>query len=518
MPQLGANRRMASWLPPMLAGPALLLLATGFDAPLVLIAALTTLALIGMLARPELATMAVVFLLYTNAPAIAVVHGTPKPVAGALILLLGIPLLDRLIIRRERARSDFVFALMLAFLCVMLLTSLWARDASVAMERVFTFATEGLLLYWLFINTVTTRTGLRRVIWALLGAGVFLGSLSAYQSATRSYENDFGGFAVRNLEWEHKREQAIATGAVETRMYRSDRADGPQIGGNRYAQILLVLLPLAIAFARIGRRLRIPALTAAGVILVAIALTYSRGALLALGVLACASLWVAWLRPRHLVVGTMATLLLVPVVAPSVVQRITSLGQVTALEDPTADASLRGRATEMLAALHVFADHPVRGVGPGQYAPFYSLEYHQIPGIKFREIQTTRRAHSLYLEMAAELGVVGLAIFLVIPLLLLRALWRIRVRCVETDPELAETAAALWLSLIAFLFTAMFLSHAFERYYWLLIGLAGAALHISRTADVMADPWSTPTRRSQEDHWRQEPIGNRRPGRLEAAR
>jgi O-antigen ligase len=86
----------------------------------------------------------------------------------------------------------------------------------------------------------------------------------------------------------------------------------------------------------------------------------------------------------------------------------------------------------------------------------------------------------MYLEMTADTGVIGIAVFLAIPVLLLRALWAARRRCLASDPELADTAAALFLSITGFLVAALFLSFAYQRYYWLLLALAGAALQIMR--------------------------------------
>ena len=44
-------------------------------------------------------------------------------------------------------------------------------------------------------------------------------------------------------------------------------------------------------------------------------------------------------------------------------------------------------------------------------------------------------------------------------------------------------ATALLLALSAYLLTGMFLSLAYERYFWLLLGLAGAASFVLRPAD-----------------------------------
>jgi putative inorganic carbon (hco3(-)) transporter len=475
-----ASPLLAAGLIGLLATVAIAVLVSGHDAPVVLAGIIAAAGLAALLVHPPLATVAVVFLIYINAPAVAVLHGIPKAVAGAVVVLLCVPLLDRLLIGRERARWDRTLWLMFAFLCVMLLASLGAPDKAIAADRLLTYATEGVLLYWLIINVVTTRQALRHATWALLAAGVFLASLSIYQAATRSYDQQFAGFAERKLQFEYKREADLAAGADDG-LYRADRAEGPQIGNNRYAQIMLVLIPLAALHMRRSRqpRVRVYALVAGVIILVGgVALTYSRGGLLALAVLGPAALMVGWLRPRQLIVAGAAGLLLLPVLAPNLLDRVASLSQVTNLSDQTTDGALRGRATEMLAGLHAFADHPLLGVGPGQYEPYYSETYQQTPGIKFRDIQKGRRAHSLYIEMAAETGIIGLLVFLAIPFVVMRLLWRGHRRLRETDAELADTAAALWLGLIAFLLSALFLSHAFERYYWLIIALAGATLHL----------------------------------------
>jgi putative inorganic carbon (hco3(-)) transporter len=451
------------------AGPAPVVLALGAAA-----------CVWAMLLWPDVATATALFLLYANAPAVATIHGVPKVIAGSVVLLLFVPLIHRLIVGRGRAVLDTTFALMVAFLCVMLLASLAAPDKRLAVDRLVTYLTEGLVLYWLIVNVLRTKVQLRRAIAAVLAAGVLLGTLSIYQYATKSYDNQFGGFAERKLQFEYKRERDAAAGIADGRLYRADRAEGPQVGNNRYAQIMLVLLPLAVLKLRRAQApgLRIQAAAAGGVIFFGgVLLTYSRGGLLGAAVVLIGAAAIRWLPWRHLLVAFLICGLALPIVSPNVYSRISSLNQIASLSDPSTDGALRGRATEMLASLHAFADHPLLGVGPGQYAPIYSVEYQQLPGVKFRDIQKGRRAHSLYFEMAAETGLLGLVVFLMIPIVVLRRLWR-AVRA-NPDAEVAETAAALCLSLIGFLFTALFLSHAFERYYWILIGLAGATLTIA---------------------------------------
>jgi putative inorganic carbon (hco3(-)) transporter len=465
---------------------SLIPLVLKFDAPLVLMALLLIAGLAFVLPRPELTMSAVFFLLYINFPAIAhQVHGLPKVAAGAMVLLLAFPLLRVLIVERQRIRIDLALLLMVAFMGVLLLSSFFAQDKGIAFARILAFGLEGIIIYWLVINLIRSRRALHRMVWTLLAAGSLLGGLSLYQSATGSYDQQFGGLAERQLKFEYKRAGAVGD---SPKVHRSDRADGPLVGNNRYAQIMIVLLPLAFFHFRRAQslRTRVVAAGAGFFILSGVILTYSRGAFVALVGLVLLACLFKWLRPAHVAVGALCMVALMPFFAPNLLVRLESIGAATALaeEDPAAhaDGAIRGRATAMMAAYQVFLDHPILGVGPGQYVPFYSIEYQQLPEFKFRDIQSQRRAHSLYLEMAAETGLVGLIAFLAIPFSLIVALVRLRRRYHGRDREYEDLAIAFTLSISAYLATGIFLHLAFQRYYWLLLAMAGAAVLVMRAA------------------------------------
>lgn len=210
----------------------------------------------------------------------------------------------------------------------------------------------------------------------------------------------------------------------------------------------------------------------------AVLLTYSRGAFLTLVVLVLIAIPLHLVRPRRMLAVIVAGLILTPVIVPSYAGRVLSISGVAALWGSTeveADGPTRGRTTEMLAALAAYTDHAVLGVGPGQYLPYYSVRYQALPEISIRELAEPRRAHSLYLEMGAESGTLGLLVFLAIPLLLLRDLRTLRLSLRHHRPDLARFAAGFTLLLLSYLGTGVFLHLAFERYLWFMIGLSAAA-------------------------------------------
>jgi len=439
------------------------------------------------LARPRILVLIALFAIYTNLPVIAVkYHGAPTTLALVPVLLVGIPLTYHLLVRRERLIIDVVLRLMLVFLGVLLLASAFAEEWSIALTWITVFLSEGLLIYLLFLNVIRDRSMLRGAIWALLVAGAFMGATSVYGELTRSYHSDLGGFVQRKTAADERAgPDTVTRDRLEGTFSTSRRSSGPVGEVNRFAQILLVLLPLAYFRFRGEQRLvlRLAALLVGGAILAGFLLTYSRSAFLVLvGIVGLLTL-LRHLRPAHFF-GLGLLLLLLVLAVPGYRSRVASIADVRGLGSHSrgveADGATRGRLTEMLAAFRTFVDHPLLGVGPGQYEPFYSMEYQVNSPDALRYIPQPRRAHSLYLELAAETGVIGVFSFLAIPFVLLMRLRRISASSAEGDPELANLATACWFAVVSYLGMAVFLHLAYQRYFWLLIALAGAAVQLAR--------------------------------------
>lgn len=446
-----------------------------------------------MLVRPELPVQVVLFTVYTNVAVVMAQQGPlPGAVASGVGLLLAIPLVHTLAIEKKGLRLDAVFGLMLGLLGIFLLSAAFAVDTAVAMSRIGTYAVEGLAIYFLFVNTVRTLPTLRRVVMTLLAGGTLLSGITVYQAVTQSYDRDFGGLAQRGFganaetfeEFQERLEQEDVTLEQVTEMTSADRARGPVDDPNRFAQILLVVLPLALFQFRHGRTVAGKAFGfGAGVLVLSgIILTYSRGAFLTLAVLTVLLVALGHIRPSKIVAGVLILVVSVPLVAPGYYERIGSISSVLDMFGESARVSeaavTRGRTTETLAALYAFIEHPVLGVGPGQYLPHYSVQYQLRPEISFRYLPEPRRAHNLYTEFAAETGLPGLLVFLSIPGLLLWRLWKRRRALLPKRPDLAFLATAFGLGILAYLGTGVFLHLAFERYYWLFVALTAAACHV----------------------------------------
>ena len=449
--------------------------ALGGNSPVLAIAAAGALLIaVSMAIRPEVATLVVLAVLYSNAAVIAVqFHGVPAFAALAVPILLIVPVGYELVVRHRPVVMTSSFPLMIVFLLIQVLGTIFADDVTAASDELLTFLVEGIGLYFLVSNAIRSVETLRWAVWVLLAVGTILGALSLYQDATKTYDNNYLGFAQMSDALIDSatpaRGLATAAGRPDRREepLRPDHADAratrPVLGGERAARACRGLLPWGPREPpRSGSRL-----------------TFSRGAAVGFLIVLVVMIALGYIRPAQiLLVGVAVSLLLV--VVPTYGNRLGSLVDLTSAvggdsSGGSPDGAVLSRATEGLTALLVFADHPLIGVGPGRFPSYYRL-YADDVGI--RVLNSDRQAHDLYLHIAAENGGLGLLAFLGILALTLRDLIRVRRRWLVERPELAAMATGLMLAVVTYMTTGLFLHLSYARYFWLVLAIAGAAAEI----------------------------------------
>jgi hypothetical protein len=452
--------------------------AVASRSPLLMAAAVVPF-LFGLLVRPDNATLLFVVCFYMNLPVLASHAGAGSLLGSAVVLLLLAPLVSHIVIGRQPLVFTPAMAVMIGYLCSMVLSGATVAHGSTdTVSEISVFLMEGIVLVTLVVNAIRTPEMMRSVVWMLLAAGATLGAISLWQELTHSYGNTLHGLAqVDSLD------NTIDRGGTKG---LRPRLAGPIGEKNRYAQILLVLLPFALVLARSEpkRTLRRLAVGMGCLILIGSLLTFSRGAFVAFLLMVIASAVLGFVKLRHLLPIGAAIVALTFVVAPDFIirmQSLTALGNATSSQSTAADNALRGRATENLAALNVFKAHPVIGVGPGEFFNKYSQEEGNKLDIRF--LAHRRHAHSLYLELAADGGIVGLSLFLAIILVTIAQLRRLARLWARRRPDLSDLAQACVLSLIAYLTTGLFLQLSFQRYFWILIALSNALIWMLTRAD-----------------------------------
>lgn len=301
----------------------------------------------------------------------------------------------------------------------------------------------------------------RRLELAVLGIVAAMAAISAvnlWQAASGSYASTYFGLAFPKL---------AALGAES-----GYRLGGPVGDPNFFAQMLApgvaVAFALALAARSSGRRTLLFCAAALGT--AALVLTYSRGGLLAL------LLALAVVAGRSLRWGALVVALLLSVPAGLFAPKALTERMATAAETaPTAlegsrvqDSAINGRASEALVALELFREHPIIGVGSGNY-PVHYLDHARGLGLDRRS--EARSAHSLVLETLAETGILGLTTLVVLVGLALLGIRSLRVAAAGRDRTLWWVAVAVEGALVAHLGTALLLHSSYPRGLWLLLGL-----------------------------------------------
>jgi len=423
-------------------------------------------------ARLEWGMLLLTFIVYTNLSDIAIkFHGAPSVTKSFVVLLL-FAIAMRWIVYSEQPLGWYRAAISMAiYILVTFASVLYAADPSRSLAAVETLIKNALIVIAVVILLQSGVT-MRRVVWTLLVAGIFMGTLTIFQYLTNTYNNNYFGFAQNNV--------AALIGASKT-----NRVGGPIGDPNYYALIMLVLVPYAMdrIWNERNRWLRLLAIWAFVVCAGAVVLTFSRSGFVAL--VGVVGLMFLYHTPnlKNLLIIMLISIILLQFIPAQYTARLESL---TAFlpggsRNLRADEAIRGRVSELLVGLRMFQDHPVLGVGYDNY-PVYYQEYSRQVGLDPRA--TERSAHNLYVEILAETGLVGLTVFSLIVFFTLRNLfWGVRELRAKGELDVAGMAAAVGVAVVGYLVASMFIHDAYQRYFWLHLAIAMAVPNV--VASVM---------------------------------
>lgn len=258
-----------------------------------------------------------------------------------------------------------------------------------------------------------------------------------------------------------------------------------RVGGTLYtmtfAGILyqLIVFNFAVAMtAPLSSRLRLVLASGIAVQFVAILLTMTRGAWVAL----VAGLVAAGLLIRNRAVAVAAAgLLAVMVVFSFVYSRDEGRTiSIPALLDSAADRNVSTRLVLWDIAWDLFKEHPIAGVGMGDY----ERDARQMVGD--RSVQTTVDSHNVYLQVLSTRGLVGFIPFLIFWVVLLRELRRALRSSKRGSIEWSYAAGAI-AATVAVLFGALTENNIDDEEVFIalmfLTGLARSTIFTPRAPD-----------------------------------
>jgi O-antigen ligase len=144
-----------------------------------------------------------------------------------------------------------------------------------------------------------------------------------------------------------------------------------------------------------------------------------------------------------------------------------------------------GRGDLWMAALHGFSTHPLTGLGYGGFRTGSFQLLAQTPGVDLAShlrfaARTGEYVHNAYLGSLAELGLMGLALFVAIFLSSARSLRKTAAEArAGGDAFLRSLANALLLGLFAFALSSAVLSTETSRILWVIVGLSLSLPHLA---------------------------------------
>lgn len=365
-------------------------------------------------------------------------------------------------------------ALLAGYLVVVFWSTTFAVDRAAADARLLEHL-RGFAIFLVVVMLGRSDVTLRRAAWTFVLCASLLSGLALVQIATNDFTLEFGGLA------RVKYAQIYGT-TFEARIA------GPLGDPNFFAQILLLSVPIALqlAWTEAGLRRRALALGAAGLAAVATIFTYSRGGAVALGAVLLLSVVARGIDLRKASLAMLPLLVALWAVLPDeFAQRLTTLSQLLpggSGEVLRPDSSFGERKMFTAAAWRMFEDHPLTGVGAGNYNVHF-VDYAQRVGSDARLYVTPTEGyypHSLYLEIAAETGLVGLVVFALALAVCFVYLWRARNALrAAADLSSAGLATGCSIALGGYFLTSLFLHGDFIRYWWLMVGFAGALYKVA---------------------------------------
>ncbi len=422
--------------------------------------------------RVDIGLYALILMAYLRVSDIAIdYHGLPSVFQPFIALLIAAILIKWIRNREIQKGWERAALLVLAYGLVVFTSLLYVVDYTTAATAVSDFAKNGVITVLLVI-LIQQRSTFRGALWFIVVAGIFTGSISVFQYLTKTFTNSYWGFGQAQI-------LNIVTGTDDYRI------SGPIGDPNFYAQILVVIVPLAFHFMISEKRLLLRALAAwsLAVCSLSIIFTFSRGGAIALAVVLAGL--ILYRRPRPLEVILIAALIIgiFAFLPDQYSARLDTIPRiVTGQTDVREEVSLRGRLSELLVAWQMFVEHPIIGVGVGNYPAYYQSYSRQI-GLDPRT--ENREPHNLFLEVAAETGIIGLAVFLLILYYSFRGIRQAWLAFRRTGlKDYASLVAVFGIGMLGYLTAALFIHGAYPRYFWLLVGLALALPQVAKDIPI----------------------------------
>jgi len=304
------------------------------------------------------------------------------------------------------------------------------------------------LLFFLCANVIRRKSDLAMLLTVIVVASLVSAMSSLVPGASISFGS--GGSYARSIGWSFD--------------------DPPTFGTN----VLMALL-VSVYFLFVTRKmwLRVVLLPVTAILALAIVQTYARG----IFVVGMVSIGFLLFRIRHrsslpvaLAVAGLLAVCLLPLIPHTYWDRVSSLFNHFGF-----DATINRRLASLRIGYQLFTQNPFLGFGPGNFmmhymAPEFRFDHTGIPSVCF----------NLYLSIAAQSGLLGLAAFGLILWETFREMRFVTRSYGERDSFLKQAVEVLEVIIVAFLIVSLYEPTDLHKYMWIVFGAVAAAGHIRR--------------------------------------
>ncbi len=376
---------------------------------------------------------------------------------------------------RTRQKIFFNKQMLIGFCFVILsLTStIWAIEPG---EPIFALADSSKLLtnfmlFFLVVNmfnknnihsflTVLIATGAGACLMAILQVYMPSMQITGYNSMV-----EFGHRDAGIVDSEHLKSGGFI------------RPTGTMGHPNWLSFFMVTLLPLTFyMFLRSKSWLKLFALVVLGMQGVAMVLTHDRMAMVGFLCVAffCVITQVIKIT-RIRIVGILLGIVVFFLIAPA-----TYIERVFSPSHYKQSSSINTRWELLMGGLDQFAQHPILGVGSGNFGIHFMIHnkhteaattiWHMRDVDKTSVSDYTMAAHNMYVEVAAETGIIGFVLYMAFILMGIRNMNRIRKRPGENPYKL--TATMVMISMFGFCCLGFLLHAQLQKIMWIVLGLS----------------------------------------------
>jgi putative inorganic carbon (hco3(-)) transporter len=405
----------------------------------------------------------VVFIYLNFSDVLEIAFGIPDA-NKVLVAIVAISILGSRAVIRNQPLHFRRTEIMIAVYFLVSTSSIFFSGGTDGIISEFVDTAKDLMILIIIVQISDEEEAFNKMQWLLILSAAFLSALTVYQMLSGDVSNNFYGFANAPVH-------QITDG------FDSTRPTGPLEDPNFYSQILLMVVPLAVyrAIGETSFNKKMVALVCLVLIIAAIIFTYSRSSLVMMLIVGFLII-----RERRLNVYKIAGLavlvyiMFIPILPAGYSERLFTITDIFQSSEQQTERSFIGRTSEMIVAVQMFQDNPLFGVGYTSYEDNY-LDYSTKLGLDDR--LESREAHSLYLEMAAETGLIGIIAFGSMILTIFLMMHKSRKQLIEIQrPDLIPWLIGLQYGLMAYLFTSLFLHDGYVRYFRLIIGLSAGSI------------------------------------------